>query len=431
MEWTELRRKGLLTKEEVQMLEGYPGRVTLTLTSWAMQVVLKALDADVFWEDQKPHIAHVHNRLNVHMVNLIRSSNRVTYLLSNPVPFLYFHLMNSILIVNFFVLGVAFAIFKTWMTLAAYGFAVLVYTGMRQVSIDLSEPFEQDDEDFPVNQFLDYTFDHSVGLLEAFSHPDAYDVIIDGVHSTTPFSAEELVHAATQPVDYNTGDDKTNPFVWHKSMPFSQLGDTKKKHLKRTLTHLLVGHETLAEAHTDLERHKHKDSRMELLEERRHHAKSLREKLHLARVYLEELKDIYHAAKIGDERFEEVAAKRNRDRPVWRIKKKEETPVEVDEPERTSSRVKIASRTKSEARKKSKDKSTADDGARQPSREDNAAAPERTVRSSVLEGKLRPGEPLSSDEEWVNPNLLTFDEALLEVRAKMARTMPTAKAKGE
>jgi len=293
LEWQELRRKGLLTKDEAHMLSEYPGRVVLTLTSWAMQVVCKALDKDVFWEDQKPHIAHVHNRLNVHMINIIRGSNRVCYLLANPIPFLYFHLMNSILVVNFFVLGVAFAIFKTWMTLAAYGFAVLVYTGLRQVSIDLSEPFEQDASDFPVHQFLDYAFDHSVGLLEAFSHPEAYDVVMDSIPKTTPFDNEELVRSATQPVQFNFGDGKGNPFEWHKQMPFQQMGDTRKKHLKRALTHLLVGVGALRDAQEDLDEH-HPDpnSRYELLTERRKAATKLRQELEAARIYLSDLKEI-------------------------------------------------------------------------------------------------------------------------------------------
>lgn len=290
-EWAELKRKGLLTKDEAHMLSEYPGRVTLTLTSWAMQVVLKALDKDVFWEDQKPHVAHVHNRLNVHMIAIIHSSNKVCYWLANPIPFLYFHLMNSILIVNFFVLGVAFAIFKTWMTLAAYGFAVLVYTGMRQVSIDLSEPFEQDASDFPVHQFLDYAFDHSVGLLEAFSHPDAYDVVMKSVETTAPFSNEELTRSTTQ-VEYNYASSKANPFEWHKPMPFQQLGESKKKHLRRALTHMLVDSGALRDAQNDLHEHEHhEENRLELLKDRRKAAADLRSELEAAQSYLRELKD--------------------------------------------------------------------------------------------------------------------------------------------
>merc|ERR1719486_522940 len=115
------------------------------------------------------------------------------------------------------------------MTLAAYGFAVLVYTGLRQVSIDLSEPFEQDASDFPVHQFLDYAFDHSVGLLEAFSHPEAYDVVMNSIPKTAPFSNVELTHSATTRPEYDYASTKKNPFEWHKAMPFQQLGDGKKK----------------------------------------------------------------------------------------------------------------------------------------------------------------------------------------------------------
>lgn len=290
VEWHEICRKGLLTRDEARMLAEYPGRVTLILTSWAMQVVLMALDKDIFWEPQKPHAAHVHNRLNLHTLAIIQSSHRVCNLLALPIPFLYFHLMNSILLVNFLVLGVAFAIFKTWLTAPAYGFAVLVYKGLRKVSIDLSEPFEQRASDFPVAQFLDYAFDHSVGLIEAFSHPDAYELLIKNVNSTQPFSDGELTRSAETKVDYSkTSHSKANPFGWHKPMPFQVIGETKKKHLKRALTHMLVDMETVREAQNDLRGH-NEHTRENLLVERREGARDLRNNLIDAQEYLDALR---------------------------------------------------------------------------------------------------------------------------------------------
>jgi predicted membrane chloride channel (bestrophin family) len=424
LEWHELKRKGLLTKDEAHMLSEYPGRVTLTLTSWAMQVVLKALDKDVFWEDQKPHIAHVHNRLNVHMIAIIRSSNRVCYLLAQPIPFLYFHLMNSILVVNFFVLGVAFAIFKTWMTLAAYGFAVLVYTGMRQVSIDLSEPFEQDASDFPVHQFLDYAFDHSVGLLEAFSHPDAYDVVMNSISSTSAFTNEELTRSATTQVQYNYGRTKTNPFVWHKPMPFQQLGETKKKHLKRALTHMLVDMGTLRDAQNDLTGH-HEDTRGELLKERRQAAHEVKKELEAAQTYLKELKATAAAAVLG-----ELPEEQPEENPFGPAGREQAGPPAILGPDGiapipASTLAALegdASAKEPEADSRRGSKS----GSRRGSKIVNGAGgqePDPDSPDSHIAMNVRPGEGLSSDEELPEGTLLSFDEALLRVRANMAKSV--------
>jgi hypothetical protein len=73
-------------------------------------------------------------------------------------------------------------------------------------------------------------------------------------------------------------------------MPFQQLGETKKKHLKRALTHMLVDQGALREAQNDLHDH-HEDTRYELLQERRQAAVELRRELAAATNYLQELKE--------------------------------------------------------------------------------------------------------------------------------------------
>merc|ERR1719444_657115 len=91
-----------------------------------------------------------------------------------PIPFAYWHLMNLVFAMNFLSLSVLLAGFRAWMTIGPYAAALLVFMGLRECSNALADPFGEDTVDFPLAKYLDYTFDHSVCLLESCSHDDAY-----------------------------------------------------------------------------------------------------------------------------------------------------------------------------------------------------------------------------------------------------------------
>merc|ERR1740117_1707897 len=101
---------------------------------------------------------------------------------------------------------------------------------------------------------------------------------MNSIPNTMPFNNDELTRSATSQVEYNYGRSKVNPFMWDKPMPFQTLGKTKKKHLKRALTHMLVDSGALRDAQNDLHDH-HEDTRYELLMERRQAAVELRREL--------------------------------------------------------------------------------------------------------------------------------------------------------
>jgi len=151
-----------------------------------------------------------------------------------PIPYPYFHLMNFIMLFNFFVIGFALATLKSWGTIIAFGFAEMIYMGLRKVSVDLSEPFEQAAADFPIASFMDYVFDHCVGLLEAFSHPLAYARLHKLVKKTHSFSEDELVASCLPAVKY---DQANRVFIWGAERPLSLL---HKDDVKKMLSHALV-----------------------------------------------------------------------------------------------------------------------------------------------------------------------------------------------
>eukprot|EP00747_Dinoflagellata_sp_TGD_P187558 gnl/TRDRNA2_/TRDRNA2_45280_c0_seq1.p1 gnl/TRDRNA2_/TRDRNA2_45280_c0~~gnl/TRDRNA2_/TRDRNA2_45280_c0_seq1.p1 ORF type:complete len:611 (-),score=127.91 gnl/TRDRNA2_/TRDRNA2_45280_c0_seq1:29-1861(-) len=260
MEWKEVKRKGLLTKGEEQMLHDYPGgRVTLILTSWALQTISDALTSDPFWHERAMQIAHVHNRINAHVRGMVKAVHRIGFLLALPIPYPYFHLMNVIMVLNFLIMSMALASFKTYATVVPYGFALLIFMVLRELAIALSDPFGQDDVDFPIAIFLEYTFDHSIGILEAFSHPLAYQRTQKQIKHAVPFTDEQMMRICSQKILYdpNYRPAKDNPFAWNKTMPFSQIAKSKQS-VKKTLNYALAkfDNDTLGDIRKDKEKEK-------------------------------------------------------------------------------------------------------------------------------------------------------------------------------
>mmetsp|Transcript_2648 Transcript_2648/g.6855 ORF Transcript_2648/g.6855 Transcript_2648/m.6855 type:complete len:576 (-) Transcript_2648:50-1777(-) len=221
-EWNEVITKGLLLPGEVRLLQEYPGgRVTLILTSWALRAVQAALIKDCFWQPNSQHIAHVHNRLNEHVHRLVTSCNRISYLLALPIPFPYFHLLNIVLNCNFFILAGALATFRMYSSIVAYAFALLIFMGIREVSNSLADPFGVDDVDFPVEQFLDHTFNDAIGLLEAFSNPAVHARVIEQINKSQPFTDRQLLHQIKEDLLYEKSFhlNRDNPFAWDRLTP--------------------------------------------------------------------------------------------------------------------------------------------------------------------------------------------------------------------
>jgi predicted membrane chloride channel (bestrophin family) len=172
-EWTECVRKGLLTKPEAEALALYPGReVTSVLTCWAMVVIDDALEQDCLWQPHSQRIAHLHNRLNQAMLQMIDGCNIVAHTIAMPIPFPYYHLMNLVLVTNFSLLAGVLALLQTYLTIVPFAAVIAVFLGLRNVATQLADPFGDDDVDFPVAHFINYCVDQTMCLLETFDHMD-------------------------------------------------------------------------------------------------------------------------------------------------------------------------------------------------------------------------------------------------------------------
>eukprot|EP00811_Abedinium_folium_P008958 NODE_1827_length_2365_cov_8.514745.p1 GENE.NODE_1827_length_2365_cov_8.514745~~NODE_1827_length_2365_cov_8.514745.p1 ORF type:complete len:697 (+),score=146.82 NODE_1827_length_2365_cov_8.514745:136-2226(+) len=221
--WKELMHKGLLTRIEIEVLSAYPGGgVTLVLTNWAMQVVDEALDHDCRYQpgvrSEEPH--YVHNRHNKHMVAMIKCAHKIESIIALPIPFPYYHLMNLVLVCNFILGGFLVAIFQNFLTVFPYAMFVAMFMGIRQVAVELADPFGMDEVDFPIVHFLNYTFENAMCLLEVFHavNPKRLEACANAIKDVND---EQLVMSVEKKKLYK-GQTREKLYVWTAS-PLQQL----------------------------------------------------------------------------------------------------------------------------------------------------------------------------------------------------------------
>jgi len=230
-DWAEIVKRGLLTAVEAEQLERYPSQsieTVLVIGTWAMQIVDKGLEDDAFWHSRSMRIAHTHNRLQGYMTDILRALHEIGDAMALPIPFPYYHVMNVVLIFNLLVLCILTAAFQTYQTVFPFLVSLLFFLGLREVAASVADPFNGQDSDFPLAKFVEYAFDNSICLLEAFRNDEADRFTRKMVESTTEFTNEQLRHILPNSVLYTKGYDATltMPFSWNKEMPLYQMTGT-------------------------------------------------------------------------------------------------------------------------------------------------------------------------------------------------------------
>mmetsp|Transcript_31399 Transcript_31399/g.73283 ORF Transcript_31399/g.73283 Transcript_31399/m.73283 type:complete len:447 (-) Transcript_31399:144-1484(-) len=216
--WQELVNRGLLTTTEAEMLMLYPdSRTTLVLTSWVLFIIRDALFQDCCWQPRSQQTVHIFNRHIVQVKKFIRAANRVGNYMAMPILFGYYHLMNVILLTNILLLAIVPAFMRTYLTVFPFSVALLIYFGLREVSMSLADPFGKDVLDFPVPSFVNHIFDRCICLLEAFALPETRSLVIDQVHKCRNFTDEQLKRIASDKVIYQREEGKpvrSEAFGW-------------------------------------------------------------------------------------------------------------------------------------------------------------------------------------------------------------------------
>merc|ERR1719343_187113 len=71
-----------------------------------------------------------------------------------PIPFQYFHLLNMMVVMNTVTWAYAMGTTRSMFAPVVYFFAALIFMGMLSLGSQLSNPFGEDEVDFPVHEWV-------------------------------------------------------------------------------------------------------------------------------------------------------------------------------------------------------------------------------------------------------------------------------------
>merc|ERR1712151_664357 len=98
-----------------------------------------------------------------------------------PMPFQYFHIMNLMLALNLVLWAYSLGCQDSYFAPLIYMFVQMMFQGIRELSTALSDPFGDDEVDFPVNDWMMALYARMYGILE-----DPYDVSATDLDNVEP-----------------------------------------------------------------------------------------------------------------------------------------------------------------------------------------------------------------------------------------------------
>mmetsp|Transcript_61014 Transcript_61014/g.170678 ORF Transcript_61014/g.170678 Transcript_61014/m.170678 type:complete len:399 (-) Transcript_61014:110-1306(-) len=211
-EWQQLSTLGLLDRKEVAYLRKHCDVLkqnaipAFILMQWSMKL----------YRTKSARIPD----LDKHYYAVRKCQEDVVEMMELPMPFQYFHIMNLMLMLNLCLWAYALALQESYFAPLIFMFVQLMFQGLRELSVALSDPFGDDATDFPLNEWMTGMYLRLYALVE-----DAYDVnslvikqdfplprledgesIIDVLVDSDAFSEKFSNHTKVKPAEDGGGD---------------------------------------------------------------------------------------------------------------------------------------------------------------------------------------------------------------------------------
>ena len=130
----------LLDRREEALLKKCAGRESHVLQMWALETMRAAYQAG--------GAEHQMWRVEETVLTCRRHCAAIPNILDMPVPFPYYHLLCSLMFVNYFLFAITFLEMDSWLTPVALFLIIVTTTGVRELSSALANPFGDDEVDF-------------------------------------------------------------------------------------------------------------------------------------------------------------------------------------------------------------------------------------------------------------------------------------------
>lgn len=186
-EFKQLRTLKLLTDREISHLEKHCDRyVEFSLPSflalqWSMQIMRKVTPDP---EGRDDMLAGFYGRV----YELRQCQAEVCQILDLPMPFQYFHIMNLMLMLNLLLWAYSLGCQDSYFAPFIYMFVQMMFQGIRELSTALSNPFGDDEVDFPITDWMMTVYSRMYGLLH-----NPMDVTKIDLDKVGPLIVPELV----------------------------------------------------------------------------------------------------------------------------------------------------------------------------------------------------------------------------------------------
>mmetsp|Transcript_62655 Transcript_62655/g.186753 ORF Transcript_62655/g.186753 Transcript_62655/m.186753 type:complete len:380 (+) Transcript_62655:147-1286(+) len=159
-EWAELLRQGLIKPDEKEFLSQFHRHQrSLILLQWSADVC----------RDGCTQAKAAANVLKSMVEKLLKSrflEQAVVDTNELQLPFQYFHLLNMMVVVNLLFWAYGMGTTESAFAPVTFFFAALIFMGMLELASALSDPFGDDEVDFPVVNWMNEFLENTIVLLE-------------------------------------------------------------------------------------------------------------------------------------------------------------------------------------------------------------------------------------------------------------------------
>ena len=204
---------GIITADELRILKKLPASmVWFRCTCWAFHVVQEAVEEGLCSADTATRLEN----------EILEVRGRMHYISAEQqlmVPLAYFHLINGLTIATVLVFSYAFAQSATdWkLYLIIWAIVSVGILGMREVAVQLAEPFGEDDTDLPVAhyvtstlRFLTYFLKNASARPRKNQHFNQQGFWCRDLHLGTKRQVDAYVRAVSAQADRDNNDKRLN-----------------------------------------------------------------------------------------------------------------------------------------------------------------------------------------------------------------------------
>lgn len=161
LDWEDLIGRKLVTPEERRFLEALTKEQrSVLLHVWVGEISRKGLEDAKAPATMIKAVVSKLERISDHMTEVSDTVNL-------PVPYQYFHLLNVMIVMNLLVWAIAMGTTSSIFAPIIYYFSALIFMGMMVLGTQLSNPFGDDEVDFPVGDWIAETTDLVGTILDS------------------------------------------------------------------------------------------------------------------------------------------------------------------------------------------------------------------------------------------------------------------------